>query len=204
MGRSKQGDSSFGYERVAAEFMASRSEIGVATVRRWLETLPDGAAVLDLGCGHGTPVSREIVNAGLTVYGIDASPSLVAEYRARFPQAEVECSSVEGSDFFGRMFDGVIAWGLVFLLPVAAQSRLIRRVAGVLEPGGRLLFTAPERVCEWEDSLTGRISRSLGARTYERLLRDAGLELFAEMDDEGENHYYSAVKRGSGQSGRGR
>jgi hypothetical protein len=38
--------------------------------------------------------------------------------------------------------------------------------------------------------MTGRQSQSLGAQTYERLLRDAGLTWVAEAQDEGENHDY--------------
>jgi hypothetical protein len=43
--------------------------------------------------------------------------------------------------------------------------------------------------------MTGRQSQSLGAQTYERLLRDAGLTWVAEGQDEGENHYYFGERR---------
>jgi hypothetical protein len=43
--------------------------------------------------------------------------------------------------------------------------------------------------------MTGRRSQSLGAYTYERLLRDAGLTPVAEAQDEGENHYYFVERR---------
>ena len=42
--------------------------------------------------------------------------------------------------------------------------------------------------------MTGRQSQSLGAQTYERLLRDAGLTWVAEAQDEGGNHYYFVEK----------
>ena len=48
--------------------------------------------------------------------------------------------------------------------------------------------------------MTGRPSRSLGAQTYGRLLRDAGLTWVAEALDEGENHYYF-VERGQPSGG---
>ena len=38
-------------------------------------------------------------------------------------------------------------------------------------------------------------SQSLGAQTYERLLRDAGLTWVAEAQDESENHYYFVERR---------
>lgn len=187
-------DQSNGYEAVAEEFMARRtsSRVGVATVREWAQSLPVGADVLDLGCGHGVPVSQALVDCGLTVYGVDASPSLIAAFRARFPAALAECSGVEDSEFFGRSFDGVVAWGLIFLLAPTAQSRLIDSVSAVLKPGGRFLFTSPEQACEWSDNLTRQRSVSLGADVYRQVLDAAGLVLVGEAEDEGENHYYFA------------
>jgi hypothetical protein len=43
--------------------------------------------------------------------------------------------------------------------------------------------------------MTDRPSQSLGAPTYERLLRDAGLAWVSEAEDEGGNHYYFAERR---------
>jgi hypothetical protein len=67
-------------------------------------------------------------------------------------------------------------------------------VASALGPGGRFLFTAPPQVCTWDDLTTGRPSRSLGASAYRAELARAGLTVVGEEDDEGENHYYEAVK----------
>lgn len=185
-------DGSNGYEAVAAEFMAHRkdSAIGVSTVRRWSRLLPRGGNVLDLGCGHGVPLAEVLVAEGFRISGVDASPTMIAAFRARFPDAPAEEGSVEDSRFFGRRFDGVIAWGLIFLLEGEAQGEVIRRVALALEPGGRFLFTAPRQECEWTDVLTGRTSRSLGSDGYRRLVESAGLILDGEEDDEGENHYF--------------
>jgi hypothetical protein len=56
------------------------------------------------------------------------------------------------------------------------------------------LFTAPREACEWKDAMTGLRSESLGAPAYRRLLETAGLVLLDETEDEGENHYYVALK----------
>jgi hypothetical protein len=82
----------------------------------------------------------------------------------------------------------------MFLLRPEAQSVLIRKVSRVLNRGGQFLFTSPRQVCEWPDAMTGRMSVSLGADAYRRLLLATGLALEAELDDEGDNHYYLAVK----------
>jgi len=65
-------DRSNGYEGVAAEFLAGRGNartrskgIGVKAVREWARTLPRGAAVIDLGCGAGFPITEVLVMEGL-------------------------------------------------------------------------------------------------------------------------------------------
>jgi len=189
-------DPSNGYEAVANGFISGRvrSSVGASTVREWAKTLPKGATVLDLGCGSGVPISQTIVDEGLTVCGVDASPSMIAAFQARFPEAASECRPVEESEFFGRAFDAVVAWGLMFLLPPVVQAKLIAKVSRALKPGGNFLFTSPHQLCEWADNLTGRKSQSLGSAEYRRLLAANGLMVQNETEDEGNNNYYFAVK----------
>lgn len=195
------GDASNGYESIADIFIARRGTrpavgdaIGAATIRAWADALPPGATALDLGSGPGEPSTRVLRDAGLSTYAVDASPTMVAAFRERFPDVPIECNTVEASDFFGRKFDGVIAWGLLFLLDATAQAHVIHKVGRALNRGGRFLFTAHKEPLEWLDAMTGRRSQSLGAQIYERLLREAGMSWVGEALDEGENHYYFAEK----------
>jgi SAM-dependent methyltransferase len=195
-------DGSNGYQEIASLYIAGRGTrprvgdaVGAATVRAWAQAFPPGATVLDLGSGPGEPSTRILQEAGLAPYAVDASSAMVAAFRERFPGVPIEHSTVEASGFFGRTFDGVLAWGLLFLLPPAAQALVIEKVAGALNPGGRFLFTAPKMPLEWLDAMTGRPSQGLGAQTYERLLRDAGLTWVADASDEGDNEYYFVEKR---------
>ena len=170
------------------------SRIGPAKLREWSRTLPGGAAILDLGCGHGLPISQVLIEDGFAVYGVDASEKMIAAFRERFPGAQAECSAAEDSTFFGRTFDGVIAWGLLFLLTGETQTRIIHKVAEALTPGGKFLFTSPAEAVAWKDSLTGRESVSLGPKAYAQILDDAGMTSTGESSDEGNNHYYFAAK----------
>lgn len=191
-----------GYERVAAEFLARRGKagstggVGTAHVRAWAQTLSPGSEVLDLGSGSGWPITKVLINAGLQVSAVDASPTLVAAFRDNFPTVPIACEPVEESTFFGRKFDALLAWGLWFLLPVTRQRELPHRLAAILRPGGRLLITAPAQPLTWLDGMTDEESRSLGAETYHELLNQAGFRVAREYEDEGENHYYDAVKDG--------
>ena len=99
---------------------------------------------------------------------------------------------------------GALTLGHIFVLQPQLQAvdadlllidcTALEYMARALEPGGRLLFTAPHQVCTWADLTTGRESRSLGIDAYRDVLARAGLELVATHQDEGENHYYDAVR----------
>jgi SAM-dependent methyltransferase len=188
-------DKSNGYDDVAEKFIAARNpDVGVAIVREWVKSLPAGASVLDLGCGHGEPVARILTERGCEIFAVDASPRLLVEFRKRFPAAITENAAVEESELFGREFDGTIAWGLLFLLTAETQELVLRKAAQALRTGGKLLFTAPREAVQWKDTMTGRESLSLGREEYQRILEAEGLMLQEERKDEGENHYYFASK----------
>ncbi|MEP9402589.1 class I SAM-dependent methyltransferase [Sphingomonas sp. VNH70] len=188
-------DRSAGWEAIAERFMAVRSDMGTAPVRSWAaRCLSPGAAILDIGCGSGVPIAAALAADGHALWGVDASPSLLAAFRRNLPGMPAACEPAEDSDFFGRRFPGAIAIGLLFLLDAGVQRALLARVAGALEPGGQFLFSAPCERCEWIDTLTGRPSRSLGIAAYAEALDRVGLQLVATEDDAGGNAYHAAVR----------
>ncbi|HEY4358453.1 MAG TPA: class I SAM-dependent methyltransferase [Acidobacteriaceae bacterium] len=196
-------DRSNGYEEIAAEFIAARGShrstgVGVRHVQKWAQVLPKGAAVIDIGCGPGLPLTGVLLAEGLNVFGVDASPTLVQAFQRNLPDTPVVCEPVQESRFFDRTFDAALAWGLIFLLSPDDQRRLIQRLAGILGPGGRLLFTSPAKRCDWSDAMTKQESRSLGAEEYGELLSKAGFSLEREYEDEGQNHYFEATRTSTG------
>lgn len=193
-------DSALAYEAHARDYLAARdgSDIGARVVDDWARSLPDGADVLELACGGGLPVTRVLDDAGLDLRAVDASPTLVSEFRIRFPHIPVDCSCVLQSTFYDRQFSAIIAIGLVFLLEPAAQATLMKRLGAHLRESGHLLFSAPAEAGRWTDLITGQPCESLGYARYASLLADAGLRITATFDDEGRNHHYAAVKSAPG------
>jgi SAM-dependent methyltransferase len=194
-------DLSNGYESVSEEFLARRGNngtrsnaIGVKEVRNWAKAMSRGSSVIDLGCGPGFPITAVLVEEGLQVFGVDASPSFVAAFRRNLPGTPIVCESVLDSSLFDRTFDAVLSIGLIFLLKTEEQHRLIRRFADILVPNGRLLFTSTVNPAVWNDVMTGLESISLGAVEYRKLLRAAGISVAQEYEDVGENHYFDAFK----------
>lgn len=189
-------DSASAYEAHAQAFLQGRdaSMIGSQVVEQWARALPHGAEVLELACGGGYPITRVLHAAGLKLWAVDSSPTLLAEFERRFPSVQVQCARVQDSDFFARTFDAVIAEGLLFLLPEPDQLALIERVAKVLVPGGRFLFTAPIEVGNWTDLNTGLACQSLGQARYEACLIAAGFRVKGTVVDMGGNNHYEAER----------
>jgi SAM-dependent methyltransferase len=69
------------YERHAAEWDRDRQN-STWNDKGWhdlfIDTLPKGAGVLDLGCGSGRPIAQHIVERGLHVTGVDSSPTMIS------------------------------------------------------------------------------------------------------------------------------
>jgi len=187
-------DTSNGYDDISKLYLQQRGNIGAATVSTWAKSFSPGATVMDVGCGTGMPVTKILLEAGLHVFAIDASPNMITIVNQQFPEVTTACEAAEESLFFQRLFDGIIAVGLIFLLPEESQRTLIAKMVAALQPGGTLLFTAPLEKVMWEDILTGRPSRSLGAKEYSALLSAAGISVIKEFEDEGGNNYFYGVK----------
>jgi 2-polyprenyl-3-methyl-5-hydroxy-6-metoxy-1,4-benzoquinol methylase len=90
------------------------------------------------------PISEALIAEGFEVYGVDASATMIEAFLRRFPEAHAQSASVEDSDFFRRTFDGVVASGLMFLLPAGIQALLIHKVARSIKSDWQVsLYIAP-------------------------------------------------------------
>jgi SAM-dependent methyltransferase len=87
---------------------------------RFIDSLPTGASVLDLGCGSGRPVAQHMHERGLHVTGVDSSPTMISLCRSRLPDqhwmvADMRRLSPQDS------FDGILAWDSFFHLDPGNQ-----------------------------------------------------------------------------------
>ena len=113
-----------------------------------------GDAVLDVGCGTGTLAlaAKRRVGPGSIVYGIDASPEMIARARKKAEKADAgvvfQTAVVESLPFPDARFDVVLSTLMLHHLPRPAREQCVREIRRVLRPGGRLLavdFATPTR-----------------------------------------------------------
>ncbi|OQW38318.1 MAG: hypothetical protein A4C66_11920 [Nitrospira sp. HN-bin3] len=186
------------YEMQALQYLddRDRSRVGVEVVEQWARSLPFGTPIVEIACGGGYPITQVLVDSGLAVWAIDTSPTLLRQFRLRFPTIPTQCASALESNYFGRTFEAVLSIGLLSFLREDAQLALLHRVSEILEPQGRLLFTAPVETGTWQDVATGLECWSLGRIAYTRALQHLGFRVVRTHVDEGENNYYEAERIG--------
>lgn len=146
------------------------------------DRLPPHGTVLDIGCGNGVPVARDLVSAGYRVTGVDISDVQVERARGLVPGAEFLRADATELDFPDESFDAVVSLYALIHMPLDRQPGLLRQSGRWLRPGGWLLAVAGQDAC------TGTQDNWLGgpavmwwsqadAATYRTWIGDAGLDV---------------------------
>lgn len=154
---------------------------------RFVAALPAGGSVLDLGCGSGAPVALNMVSRGLTVTGVDSSPSLISFCRERMPDHRWVVGDMRFPPVRDR-FDGLIAWDSFFHLKHDDQRRMFQVFAKHSGRAAVLMFNAGPAHGEGIGSYRGDplYHASLDPAEYQRLLDEIGFDIEAHAIEDRE------------------
>jgi SAM-dependent methyltransferase len=152
----------------------------IECARRLLAELPEGAEVLDVGCGTGLPTARQLVAGGCRVTGIDIAPVMLATARANVPEATFIRRDVLSLDESSEgRYAAVVAFFSLLNLPKARIKDSLGLLYRSLLPGGRLAYGMVEAdVDDTQIAFLGSRIRVTGYPRYElrAVLADAGFE----------------------------
>src|SRR5437867_12935025 len=119
-----------GYDRASIAYRGDEFEYAGSGYAYWISRLEpglaEGARVLDLGCGCGIPVSRELARR-YDVTGVDISPVQIARARRLVPRARFVCADMAVVAFEPGAFEAAVAFFSLINLPLAEQSTVIER-----------------------------------------------------------------------------
>lgn len=124
------------YQQNAGTFFADTVEVDMTPLyRRFLRLLPEGAPVLDAGCGSGRD-ARTFGDLGYRVTAFDASPALVALAESHLGQP-VHCMRFQDVAWRDH-FDGIWACASLLHVPAAELPDVMQRLCRAVKPGGIL------------------------------------------------------------------
>ena len=108
-----------GYDAIAEEYLTVRSQLhprDVELLQELVRRLPEGARVLDAGCGAGVPVTRTL-NLYFRVVGVDFSEEQVRRARELVPGVEFICADMTRLGFAEASFDAVCSYYAIIHVP---------------------------------------------------------------------------------------
>jgi predicted TPR repeat methyltransferase len=169
------------YEKHAVAWDADRRNSGWNDQRwhdRFVEALPKFSRVLDLGCGGGIPVARNLAAHAVRVTGVDSSPTMISLCRSRLPQHEWMVADMRSLSL-KRSFNGVLAWDSFFHLKPDDQHLMFAVFAAHAEKTTMLMFNTGPAFGEGAGSYRGDplYHASLDSDEYGRLLAANGFEI---------------------------
>lgn len=172
-----------GYDAMGETFAVWREEIVGDPRREWehelVSRLSEGARVLELGCGSGSPETRRLAQQ-FALTGVDISPRQVERARAAIPEAEFVCADFTELELPAHSYDAVAAFYVFNHVPRDLLAPLLAGIHGWLVAGGWLLTAFGV------SDLEGWTGDFLGAPTFfssfppevnSRLVREAGFRI---------------------------
>jgi SAM-dependent methyltransferase len=152
---------------------------------RLRERVPAGGAVLDLGCGCGVPLARDLAGAGYAVTGVDLSAVQVERARRLVPAARFLHADATEVEFPAASFAAVVCLYTLIHLPLNEQPALLGRIGRWLRPGGWLLATTGYRAWtgtedHWLGGDTPMWWSHADAVTYRTWIEQAGLSIVTQ------------------------
>jgi cyclopropane fatty-acyl-phospholipid synthase-like methyltransferase len=172
-----------GYDAMGETFAAWREGIVGDPRREWedelVARLEDGARVLELGCGSGSPETRRLAQR-FALTGVDISPQQVERAGAAIPEAEFIVADFTELELPAGSFDAVVAFYVFNHVPRELLAPLLRRIHVWLVTRGRLLTAFGV------SDMEGWTGEWLGAQTFfssfppevnSRLVREAGFTI---------------------------
>lgn len=169
------------YDNNAEDYYRTTVNVDMDALRKkFASFLPDGANVVDMGCGSGRDV-RAFSNMGFHTTGLDASKELVEVARKKLGVDAIEGDMSEWIS--GYPFDGIWCCASVIHLTAEEIKKFFNNLRYNLKDGGIIYISVKEGVKEGLDE-KGRYMNGYSLRDLERYLKDAGCTILETSNTE--------------------
>ncbi|PXX65591.1 ubiquinone/menaquinone biosynthesis C-methylase UbiE [Nocardia tenerifensis] len=157
-----------------------------AMLALFAELVGAGTPVADIGCGPGR-LTAHLHSLGLSAFGIDLSPEMIAIARRQYPGLSFEVGTMERLALADAGLRGLIAWYSLIHLPPDRMPEVSAELYRVLEVGGHALLAffatdAPgaveafehrvTRAYRWSPERLAAVLRDVGFTVRTRMIRE--------------------------------
>jgi 2-polyprenyl-3-methyl-5-hydroxy-6-metoxy-1,4-benzoquinol methylase len=171
-----------GYDLMAEQYLATKDHgdpLALDALEDLASVLPPAAAVLDLGCGAGVPVTRWLADKGFAVTGVDVSTRQLDLARTYVPEATFIKADMTEVTFAPDSLDAVVAFHSIIHVPRTEHPSLLGRIHRWLRPEGAFLATMTltdyeGRDDDWEGWGAPMVWSHYDGDTNLAMLREAG------------------------------
>lgn len=126
-------------DQYASAFLYGRKKID-DLLYPWLESLPEGAKVLDVGCGTGEQI-RLIRELGFDVIGVEPAPAMRQKAIDNNPETKIVEGTITEIPFEDNSFDAVVSIEVLRYLHHDDVLKSYEEILRVLKPGGQMFVT---------------------------------------------------------------
>ncbi len=132
-------------QRVAAMPVQNRCKF---YLKAFMDKMPPGASVLDLGCGSGW-ASMVMSRHGFDAYAVDAVSELagIASTKMSRPANAIRFDEVEAPE----MFDGIFACDALHYVPRESAGTILGIMSMALKPGGIIFASVKQGQGDYRD-----------------------------------------------------
>ena len=168
-----------------------------------VEMLPSDARILDLGCGGGGPITKELASK-FDLVGIDFSQNQIDLARKNVPNAEFHRMDMTDMPFEDDSFDAVYSFLAIIHVPRDEKPALFAKLHEMLKPGGIMLLAigCDDWVSEPGDEFMGEPMywSQWGSEKSLALIENSGFEILRSsiekqfFNGEEERHFFILAK----------
>jgi 2-polyprenyl-3-methyl-5-hydroxy-6-metoxy-1,4-benzoquinol methylase len=174
-----------GYDQMAEQYLATKhpeDPLALGALEDLSSLLPSEAAVLDLGCGAGVPVTRWLADRGFAVTGVDVSAKQLELALTNVPEGTFLKADMTEVVFAPETFYAVVALHSIIHVPRTEHPTLLESIHRWLKLGGALLATMTVTAYEGRDEDWEGWGAPMVWSHYDRdanvaKLREAGFEI---------------------------
>jgi len=164
-------------------------------LKRFVDLLDAGSAVIDWGAGTGDPHDRWLSQQGMKIIAVENSAKHIRQGIGNLPEITWIYGDFTTFTWAKESYDGLIMLYSLLHIPRTEQAALIHKAIDLLKSGGVFLLTVNENASDTEVDIDecwaggpGMAFSHFGLADNLRMLENAGFEIlytFSEREQEG-------------------